>query len=129
MTVRHRSATSSTAGKPPFRPIAYAPPDVVCETLADGSLRLRSAAPLKPYDPSAARMFRRAVEAAPERTFLAERAADGGWRTVTYAQARQRVDAIAQALIERGLSAERPVMILSGNAIDHGLLMLARFTA
>jgi hypothetical protein len=29
------------------------------------------------------------------------------------------------ALIERGLSAERPVMILSGNAIDHALLMLA----
>src|SRR5262249_19672202 len=35
----------------------------------------------------------------------------------------------AQALLERGLSAERPVMILSGNAIDHALLMLACFTA
>ena len=48
---------------------------------------------------------------------------------MSYAEARGQVDALAQALIERGLSPERPVMILSGNAIDHGLLMLAGFTA
>ena len=39
------------------------------------------------------------------------------------------VDALAQGLIERGLSAERPVMILSGNSIDHALLTLAGHTA
>ena len=39
------------------------------------------------------------------------------------------VDVLAAALIERGLSAERPVMILSANAIDHALLMLAGYTA
>jgi feruloyl-CoA synthase len=114
--------------KPPFRPIAYAPPDIRSERAADGSLLIRSATPLAPHDPSLARMFRAAAAAQPARTFLAERAGDG-WRTVTYAQARQLVDAIAQALIDRGLSAERPVMILSGNAIDHALLMLAGFTA
>src|SRR5581483_3289066 len=47
----------------------------------------------------------------------------------TYEQARRAVDAIAAALIARGLSAQRPVMILSGNAIDHALLMLAGYTA
>src|SRR5262249_34136788 len=47
------------------------------------------------------------------------------WRTTTPAEARRHVDAIAAAVIERGLSAERPIMILSGNAIDHALLMLA----
>jgi len=115
-------------GKPPFRPIAFAPPDIACERRADGSVLLRSATPLAPYDPSLGRMFRAAVAAQPARVFLAERAGSG-WRTVTYAQARRAVDALAQALIERGLSAERPVMILSGNAIDHGLLMVAGFTA
>src|SRR5205085_520230 len=60
---------------------------------------------------------------------LAERSAEGPWRQLSYAEARGQVDALAQALIERGLSPERPVMILSGNAIDHGLLMLAGFTA
>ncbi|HEV2957588.1 MAG TPA: feruloyl-CoA synthase [Xanthobacteraceae bacterium] len=114
--------------KPPFRPIAYAPPDIRAERAGDGSLLIRSATPLAPHDPSLARLFRAAVAAQPARTFLAERAGTG-WRTVTYAQARTRVDALAQALIDRGLSAERPVMILSGNAIDHALLMLAGFTA
>ena len=52
-----------------------------------------------------------------------------GWRKVTYAQARASVDRLAQALIERNLSPERPVLILSGNSVDHALLMLAGFTA
>src|SRR5204862_6219196 len=43
--------------------------------------------------------------------------------------ARRKVDARAAALIARGLSAERPVSILSANSIDHALLMLAGYTA
>src|SRR5262249_21168348 len=62
------------------------------------------------------------------RVFLAERAGDH-WRTLTYAAARPIVDGIAAAFTERGLSAERPVMVLSGNSIDHALLMLAAYTA
>src|ERR1043166_9036817 len=124
MTAARRAAPE----KPPFRPIAYARPDICAERAADGSLLIRSATPLAPHDPSLARMFRAAVAAQPARMFLGERAGKG-WRAVTYAQARQVVDALAQALIDRGLSAERPVMILSGNAIDHALLMLAGFPA
>jgi len=76
-----------------------------------------------------ARLFRAAVEAAPARCFLAERDEGGGWRKLRYEEARGTVDAIAQALLDRGLAVDRPVMILSGNAIDHALLMLAGFTA
>jgi feruloyl-CoA synthase len=111
-----------------MRPIAYAPVAVLQEKREDGSLLLRARAPLAPYDPSLGRMFRAAVAAQPDRVFLAERAGND-WRKLTYAEARRQVDAIAAALIERGLSAERPVMILSGNAIDHALLMLAGYTA
>jgi feruloyl-CoA synthase len=114
--------------KPPFRPIAYAAPDIRSERAADGSLLIRSATPLGAHDPSLARLFRTSATAQPARIFLAERAGEN-WRTVSYAQARQQVDALAQALIDRGLSAERPVMILSGNAIDHALMTLAGFTA
>jgi feruloyl-CoA synthase len=92
-------------------------------------MRLWSATPLEPYEPSLARLFRAAVEAAPARCFLAERDSEGEWRRLTYEAARTAVDAVAQALLDRGLSAERPVMILSGNAVDHALLMLAGFTA
>jgi feruloyl-CoA synthase len=112
----------------PIRAIAYAPPAVIRDARPDGTSVLRAVAPLAPYDPSLARLFGAAVETAPARVFLAERAGDG-WRKLTYEQARSRVDALAQALLERGLDAQRPVMILSGNAIDHALLMLAGYTA
>jgi feruloyl-CoA synthase len=112
----------------PYRPIDFGPVDVACEATPDGGFRLRSRTPLGPYDPSLARMFRTAVEAQPGRVFIAER--DGeGWRGLTYEACRPIVDAIAAALLERGLSPQRPVMMLSGNSIDHALLMLAGFTA
>ncbi len=126
--MNQRPSTPSPAADAPIRPIAYAPALIESERAAGGIVRLRSAIPLGEHDPSLARLFRAAAEAQPQRIFLAERVGDN-WRTLTYAQARAGVDAIAQALIDRGLSAERPVMILSGNAIDHALLMLAGFCA
>jgi feruloyl-CoA synthase len=122
-------AAVPTAAPPPLRPLALAPARIVCETGRDGVIRLRSPTPLGSYDPSLAGTFRTAVAAHPDRVFLAERTADGRWRRLTYAQARGLVDALAQALIDRGLSAQRPVMALSGNAVDHALLMLACYSA
>src|SRR5215471_3794607 len=113
---------------PPYRPIAFAPVDVACDAVRGGGFRLHARTTLGPHDQSLGRMFRAAVEAQPDRAFLAERAGDR-WRTLTYAASRPIVDAIAAAFIERGLSAERPVMVLSGNSIDHALLMLAAYTA
>src|SRR5712671_5036195 len=125
LSAMHTTAPVSAA---PVRAIAYAEPAVVRTPLPGGATLLRAAAPLQDYEPSLAQMFRAAHAAAPARVFLAERSPDG-WRKLTYAQARPIVDALAQALIERGLDAGRPVMILSGNAIDHALLMLAGYTA
>src|SRR5262245_55281191 len=102
------------AQKAPFRPIRYAEPRVVREDRPDGTIVLRCAHPLKPYEPSLARLFWRAVERQPDRLLMAERDASGAWAGVTYAQARRKADAVAQALIDRGLSAERPLMVLSG---------------
>jgi feruloyl-CoA synthase len=62
---------------------------------------------------------------APDRTFLAERACDGSWRTITYFETLTRVRRIAQSLLRRNLSVDRPVAILSGNSIEHALLGLA----
>jgi len=115
--------------KAPFKPINYAAADIVCEKKPDGGYRIRSRRPLQAIEPNLARMFRRAVERRPGHLFLAERDASGAWQGVTYEQARARVDAIAQALLDRGLSAERPLMILSGNSIEHALLMLGGYTA
>jgi feruloyl-CoA synthase len=121
-------ATARVPEPPPYRPIAFGPVDIACAAVSGGGFRLHSHTPLAPHDQSLSRMFRAAVEAGPDRAFLAERSGDG-WRTLTYAAARPIVDGIAAAFLERGLSAERPVMVLSGNSIDHALLMLAAYTA
>ena len=53
---------------------------------------------------------------------MAERTARGVWRKLSYAELLDASRHIASALLNRGLSAERPVVILSGNAIDHALI-------
>src|SRR3954471_1706832 len=113
----------------PLRAIAYAVPRIVHERADDGSLHCRSSEARAPHHPSLARLFRAAVERNPDGLFLAERAGGGDWHKLTYRAARPLVDALAQSLLERGLSTERPIMILSGNSIDHALLTLAGHTA
>ncbi len=113
----------------PLRPITYAEPEIVRQDAPDGSLRLRSSMPLGAYQPSLARLFRDATERNPDGLFLAERHASAAWRELTYEEARGLVDGLAHGLIERGLSPERPVMILSANSVDHALLTLAGHTA
>jgi feruloyl-CoA synthase len=56
------------------------------------------------------------------RTFLAQREPKFGWRNVTYAEAQFFSRRIGQAILNRGLSVERPVVILSGTEIEHALL-------
>ena len=65
----------------------------------------------------------------PERTFLArrKRLADGStgdWEHLIYAQALAGARRIGQALLDRQLSAERPVVILSENSLEHAMLAL-----
>src|SRR5262249_42133386 len=124
----HMDAIARGPEPPPYRPIAFAPVDVICHPTAGGGFQLHSRTPLGQHDPSLGRMFRAAVEAQADRVFLAERSAHG-WRALSYAASRSIADGIAAAFLERGLSAERPVMVLSGNSIDHALLMLAAYTA
>jgi feruloyl-CoA synthase len=59
------------------------------------------------------------AKAHPERWLVARRDANGAWTGISYAQMLNDARAIGQALLDRGLSAQRPVMILSGNDIEH----------
>jgi feruloyl-CoA synthase len=109
----------------PLRPVRLGPADVLLDRKADGTLYLRSPHPLGPYPDKLTQRLEHWAEAAPDRIFLAQRAADGSWRTLSYAQALERVRAAAQALLGRNLSAERPIAILSGNDLEHAVLGLA----
>ena len=90
-----------------------------------GALYLRSSHALGSYPRTMTERLDYWAARAPERVFLAQRAADGSWIRLTYAQARSRARRVAAALLERGLSAERPLAVLSGNDLEHGLLELA----
>ncbi|MFK7751038.1 MAG: feruloyl-CoA synthase [Sedimentitalea sp.] len=60
----------------------------------------------------------------PDTVFLAERSGEG-WRTLAYGDALAQVRALAAGLLARGLNSNTPVLILSGNSVDHGLLAMA----
>jgi feruloyl-CoA synthase len=115
--------------KPPFKEIAFAPPLVERISLGGGAFLLRSPVPLGEYEPSLAHVLRRQANTKPDQLFVAERSADGGWRRLTYSEASLQANAIAQGLLDRGCSVERPLMILSANSIDHALLVLGAYVA
>jgi len=110
---------------PVYRQVALRRAPVEVARDARGHLRLRSTLPLGPFP---ARLTDRLIEyaaAVPERTLFARRGPDGAWRTLTYAQALERARRLGQALLDRGLSAERPLLILSENDLEHAQLALA----
>ena len=107
----------------------FAPPDIAAEQRSDGTWVLRSRTPLEPYERSVGAVLARQARDRPDADLLCERDAYGNWRRASYGQAWQAARAIGQALLDRGLGPERPVMILSGNSVDHGLVTLGGFVA
>ena len=107
----------------------FASPETELRAAHGGAWVLSSRTPLAEYERSVGDMLRHWASVAPNRLLIAERDAAGEWRRVTYSEARRAADAIAQALLDRGLGPERPVAVLSGNSVDHALLMLGCFTA
>src|SRR3954451_1198003 len=107
---------------------ALAPPRIAAEDAPGGGVILRWEMPLEPYEASLGVLLRRWAREAPDRVFLAERAGDE-WVELTWGEANERANAVAQALLDRGLGPQRPLMILSGNSIDHAVLTLGGFLA
>jgi feruloyl-CoA synthase len=105
------------------------PADTIVELRHDGTILARSPHVLPPYPSKLTARLEYWADAAPDRTFLADRAASHPWRTLSYAEALRQVRAVAQALLDRRLSNDRPVVILSGNSIEHAILALAAMYA
>jgi feruloyl-CoA synthase len=109
----------------PLRSISLATPSIASTPLSGGGVMLKSNDPLGSYETQLGDLMRSWAEARPDAIFLAERTPAGDWRTISYSEARALCDAISQSLLDRGLGPEKPVMLLSGNGIDHGLLSFA----
>lgn len=111
---------------PPFRRIPWPARDIEVDRRADGTVLMRSRLPLDPVPDHVPGLLRRWGIEAPQRTWLAQRRGpDRAWRRVSYGEALATVDALSQALIDLGLGPGRPVMILSGNSLEHALLTMA----
>ncbi|WP_047529691.1 feruloyl-CoA synthase [Pseudomonas sp. 11/12A] len=118
MSSEFRSQPQPEQPAPRYREVSIgrAPVEVTEE---QGVLHMRS---LEPLAALPARLLDRLVHWArvrPEQTFIAARQAGGDWRRVTYREMLESVRAIAQSLLSYGLSANKPLALLSGNDIEH----------
>ena len=107
-----------------LRPVKLWSPQVEMESRADGTMLVWRSDKLGPYPDRMTDRLVHWAETAPERPWMAERDAVGGWRTVSYAEVLDKVRRIGHAVLARGLSADRPLLILSGNAIEHAMMAL-----
>ena len=119
---------------PVFRPLTFGVTEVELRGDPAGVQYLRAAQPLQSFPDRITDRLAHWARVAPERSFMAKReklpdARTGDWQHISYAQAWQRARYIAQALINRGLSADKPVAILSENDLDHALLALGCMVA
>ncbi len=99
--------------------------DVTVRPRPDGSILLRPVAELGAYPARVTDLLERWAVDAPDRVFVGRRDADGNWIEVTYSEALRRVQALAAGLAQLELGEERPILVLSGNSIEHLLLGLA----
>ncbi len=115
--------------RPGMRPVRMG--DLSAErTLAEGGVRyVRALEALGDYPRSLIDRLRHWADETPERSFLADRVDGGDWRHSSYAQTLEKARAIAQFILDRDLSAERPIVVLSGNSMEHALVGLGAMMA
>src|SRR3984957_16680415 len=106
----------------PLRPISFGDPAVTIERRDDGTIYLKPKIALGEYPVRLTDRLHHWARLEPNCIFMAERDGGRGWRQMTYAELLTSSRHIASGLLARGLSAEKPVVILSGNSIDHALI-------
>jgi len=122
-------STASLSAAPRYRPMRFGVTRAVLRDGPDGVQYVRAEPQLEAYAQRITDRFVYWAEKQPDRVFMARRrrnadGSTGAWITVTWREALERARSIGQALLERGLSAERPVVILGENSLEHALLAL-----
>ncbi|GGA61345.1 feruloyl-CoA synthase [Pelagibacterium lentulum] len=113
----------------PIRPVRLGQMRAEMRRGSDGVLYIRSIEPLAEAAHSIPDEIARWAERTPNAIMIADRGPDGNWRKLTYGQVMAKLAPLAQALLDAEVSAERPLLILSGNEIEHQLLGLAAIWA
>jgi feruloyl-CoA synthase len=107
-----------------FRPVRMGRMTARAQHRAHGVVEIESLEPLGAYPRSIVDAIEAWARRTPDALMVADREGES-WRSLTYRQVVERIPALAQALLDAGLSVERPLLILSGNEIEHLLLGLA----
>jgi feruloyl-CoA synthase len=108
-----------------IRRISLGRGSVIMERDAHGTMRMKNSLALGPYPEKLTERLVKYAHEAPDRTLFAKRDGTGSWQTLSYAQALDAARRIGQSLLDRGLDAERPLLILSENDLEHAMLALA----
>jgi feruloyl-CoA synthase len=110
-------------------PRMLAPPRTVKTDLGGGAFTLHSPDPLQPYARCVGEWLERWAVETPDAPAFGERATErgsaGGWVLLRWGELRQRVGSVAQALLDMNLPSAQPIVVLSDNALDHLVLLLA----
>jgi feruloyl-CoA synthase len=119
---------------PQFRPLRFGVTRVTLRDGVPGTHYLKADQDLQAFPDRLTDRLQHWAHIKPTQTLFARRVklADGSlgdWRHVTYAEAWHTARNIAQGLLNRGLNAERPVVILSENSLEHALLALGCLVA
>lgn len=119
---------------PKFRPLTFGVTRVTVKDGAPGVHYVSAEQTLQAFPDRITDRLQHWAQTYPDRTFMARReklpdGSTGAWKHISYAQAWTQACNIAQSLINRGLSAERPVVILSENDLEHALLALGCLVA
>jgi feruloyl-CoA synthase len=117
-----------------FRPLQFGVTRVTLRDGAPGTHYLKADQDLQPFADRMTDRLQHWAHTQPEHSFMARRVKNadgttGDWKHISYAQAWATARAIAQGLVDRGLSAERPVVILSENSLEHAMLALGCMVA
>ena len=102
--------------------LTFAPREVSIERRDDGTLILSSPLEWAPCDWRITDFLPRWADAVPDRVFLAQRNAEGGWDEITYGEAWSQVQAVGQSLIDMGAKPADKLAVLSGNSIENAVI-------
>lgn len=108
-----------------FHPVNIKDFGVNVENRADGSQLVQCREALGDYAEKLTDKLKEWAELTPDTAFICQRNEAGEWQSLSYAETLERVRDLASWMLTQNLSAERPVVVLSGNSIEHLLIGLA----
>ena len=112
------------AAGPQFRPVRLGHFKANVQKRGDGTMIVRPEQALGSYPRSIVDALESWAEKTPDAVLIGDRDGDG-WREMTFKQVLDAIKPLAAALLDADLGPERPLIIISGNEIEHFLLGMA----